>query len=101
VGKSIDVHEEDSFDLEHLPRPGEEIKQVFSLRLDTKTVALIDRARDAYAKKVAAAVGRATVPRESRSAMIRLLIEDGLGSMLGLHPSVARQKATRQKAGGR
>jgi hypothetical protein len=67
-----------SFDDEHLPKPGDKSKTVFSLRLDDDMVKRIDRARDVYAERIAAAVKRPTVPRESRSSMIRILLEDGL-----------------------
>ena len=74
----IQVRPEDSFDRDHLPGPDDTIKTVFSLRLDDAMVANIDRAREVYAERIAAAVRRPSVVRESRSAMIRILIEDGL-----------------------
>src|SRR5437879_6432699 len=78
---SMQVRQEPSFDIEHLPAPSDKVKTVFSLRLDDQMVAWIDRARDVYAERIAAAVGRPSVARESRSAMIRILLEDGLRSL--------------------
>src|SRR5688572_5423038 len=75
---NVRVKQEDSFDLANLPAPGESLASVFSLRLDAKTLAMIDRARELYAVRIAAAVRRTTVPLETRSKMIRILIEDGL-----------------------
>src|SRR6266699_3526777 len=95
--RGIQVRKEDDFS--DLPKPNDPtpIMSVFSLRLEDRTVALIDQARDVYAKRVAAAVGRSEpVPRESRSAMIRMLIEDGLRSLLGL-----RSLRVGEKKGGR
>jgi hypothetical protein len=80
----IEVAKEDDFDSDSLPKPGDPPgKSVFSLRLDRQMVAAIDRAREVYAERVAAAVRRPTVRRESRSGMIRILLEDGLRLHLG------------------
>ncbi len=87
---TIKVREEESFDIDHLPKPGDDIKTVFSLRLDSAMVALIDKARTVYAEKIAAAIGRHTVPRPTRSAMIRTLIEDGLRAQGVTPPELKR-----------